>query len=99
MAAKSADTETGFDKSVDRIRDNVKEFAQSVGEGAAEGVGRLADSGADGVKAVAGQVPKVSHWVDDKFDAARERVRTEPMKMMAIAAGAGALFGMLFLRR
>ncbi len=99
MAAKSADIETGFDKSVDRIRDTVKTFAQSVGDSAAEGVGHLADQGADGVKTVAGQVPKVSHWIDDQVDAARDRVRAEPIKMMAIAAGVGALLGAVFLRR
>lgn len=101
MASKSADadTETGFDKSVDRIRDNVKAFAQSAGESAAEGVSALADQGADGVKAVAGQVPKLSHWMDDQLDAARDRVRAEPIKMIAIAAGVGALFGTIFLRR
>lgn len=97
--SKAADNETGFDKSVDRIRDNVKSFASSVGETAVDGVSNLADQGADGVKAVAGQVPKVSHWIDEKFDAARERVRAEPMKMMAMAAGVGALIGMVFLRR
>ena len=70
-ASKGADTQSGFDKSVDRIRDNVKTFAQSVGETAAEGVGTLADQGADGVKAVAGQVPRVSHWIDEQVDSAR----------------------------
>lgn len=98
-ASKSAEPETGFDKSVDRIRDNVKTFAQTVGETAAEGVSSLADQGADGVKAVAGQVPKVSHWIDEKFDEARDRVRAEPLKMMAIAVGVGALIGTIFLRR
>jgi len=98
-ASKGADTQTGFDKSVDRIRDNVKTFAQSVGETAADGVGTLADQGADGVKAVAGQVPRMSHWIDEQFDSARERVRAEPLKMMAIAAGVGALLGTILLRR
>ncbi len=99
MATKSTDGETSFDKSVDRIRDNVKTFAHSAGESAADGVSHLADRSADGVKAIAGQAPKVSSWVDEQFDAARERVRAEPVKMMAIAAGVGALIGAIFLRR
>lgn len=99
MAAKSADTSTGFDKSVDRIRDNVKSFAHSVSDSAADGVDTLADQGADGIKSVAGRVPDVTNWLDAQFDMARDRVRAEPIKMMAIAAGVGALVGALFLRR
>lgn len=99
MAAKSADTGTGFDKSVDRIRDNVKSFAHSVSDSAADGVDSLADQGADGIKSVAGRVPDVTSWIDEKIDMARERVREEPVKMMAIAAGVGALIGAVFLRR
>ncbi|MFT3809694.1 MAG: DUF883 C-terminal domain-containing protein [Micropepsaceae bacterium] len=99
MAAKSAENGTGFDKSVDRIRDNVKSFAHSVSDSAADGVDTLADQGADGIKGLAGRVPDVSGWLDEKIDMARERVRDEPIKMMAIAAGVGALIGAVLLRR
>lgn len=94
-AAKSTEPESGFDRTVDRVRDSVKSF----GESAADGVADLADQSAKGVKSVAHAVPNVSHWIDDKADAARDRVRAEPLKMMAIAVGAGALLGALFLRR
>jgi len=67
-------------------------------------VGRdLADSGADGIKSVAhsvaGAVPNVSGWVDEQLDNARDRIRAEPVKMVAIAAGVGALIGAILLRR
>lgn len=91
--------ETGFAKGVDRMRDNVKSFTASASESAAEGVNSLVDHGADGVKAVAGKVPQVSHWADEQIDLARDRVRAEPIKMMAIAAGVGAVLGAIFLRR
>ncbi len=91
--------DTGFAKSVDRVRDNVKNFTASATETAAEGVSNLVDHGADGVKAVAGKVPQMSHWADEQLDLARSRVRAEPVKMMAIAAGVGALLGAIFLRR
>lgn len=91
--------ETGFDKTVDRVRDNVKNFASSSAETAADGVSTLADQGADGVKAVAHKVPQVTNWADSQIDQARDRVRAEPIKMIAIAAGVGALLGALFLRR
>ncbi|MCC6919323.1 MAG: hypothetical protein IT548_08965 [Alphaproteobacteria bacterium] len=91
--------DTGFAKTVDRVRDNVKTFANSATENAAEGVNHLVDQGADGVKAVAGKVPQVSYWADEQIELARDRVRAEPIKMMAIAAGVGALLGAIFLRR
>ena len=101
--SKTAETATGFDKTVDRVRDNVKAFAASAGETAADGVSDLADQGADGIKSVAhtvaGSVPNVSGWLDEHIDAARDRVRAEPIKMIAIAAGVGALLGTIFLRR
>jgi ElaB/YqjD/DUF883 family membrane-anchored ribosome-binding protein len=91
--------ETGFAKTVDRVRDSVKNFTASATETAADGVSNLVDQGADGVKAMAGKVPQVSHWADEQIDLARDRVRAEPIKMMAIAAGVGALLGAIFLRR
>lgn len=91
--------DTGFAKGVDRVRDNVKNFTASASESAAEGVNSLVDQGADGVKAVAGKVPQVSHWADEQIETARDRVRAEPIKMMAMAAGVGALLGAIFLRR
>lgn len=101
--AKSAHADpidkTSFGKAVDKVRNNVKSFTASAGETAVEGVGHLVDQGADGVKAVAGKVPEVSHWADSQLDSARDRVRAEPIKMMAIAAGVGAVLGALFLRR
>lgn len=100
-ASKSA--ETGFDKTVDRARDNVKAFAASAGETVGDGVADLADRGADGIKSVAhtvsGAVPNVSGWLDEQLDTMRERIRAEPVKMAAIAAGVGALIGAVFLRR
>lgn len=92
-------SETGFDKTINRVRDNVKNFAASSAESGAGGVGSLADQAADGVKAVAHSVPQVQHWADEQIEQARERVREEPIKMMAIAVGVGALLGVLFLRR
>ena len=101
-AAKSrsddAPAETGFSRSVDRMRENVKDFASTASETAADGIARLVDQGADGVKAMAQSVPDASHWADDQLASARDRVRAEPIKMMAIAAGVGALVGALFLR-
>jgi ElaB/YqjD/DUF883 family membrane-anchored ribosome-binding protein len=91
--------ETGFGRGVDRVRENVKSFTTSATETAAEGVNTLVDEGADRLKAVAGHVPQVSHWADEQIDLARDRVRAEPIKMMAIAAGVGALLGAIFLRR
>lgn len=100
MASKSSRAdETGFDRTVDRLRDNVKSLASSSAESAADGVSTLADQGASGVKAVAHKVPQVQHWADSQIDHARDRVRAEPIKMMAIAAGVGAVLGLLLLRR
>ena len=101
MAASkpSRTDETGFDRAVDRVRDNVKTFASSSAETAADGVSSLADQGADGVKAVAHKVPQVQNWADSQIDQARDRIRAEPIKMMAIAAGVGAVLGLIFLRR
>jgi ElaB/YqjD/DUF883 family membrane-anchored ribosome-binding protein len=45
------------------------------------------------------QVPQVQNWADSQIDQARDRIRAEPIKMMAIAAGVGAVLGLLFLRR
>jgi ElaB/YqjD/DUF883 family membrane-anchored ribosome-binding protein len=102
-ASKSADTSTGFDKTIDRVRDNVKAFASTAGETVSDGVADLADGGADGIKSVAhsvaGAVPNVSGWLDEQVDMVRERIRAEPVKMAAIAAGVGALIGAMFLRR
>ena len=98
-ASESDFDETGFAKSVDRVRDNVKNFTSSATESAAEGVNHLVDQGADGMKAVAGRVPDVTHWADEQLELTRDRVRAEPIKMMAIAAGVGALLGAIFLRR
>lgn len=92
-------SEGDFSEKVDRLRDNVKNFTASTSESAADSVNRLVDQGADKVKVLADAVPDVSVWADDQLDAYRDRVRAEPLKMMAIAAGVGALFGMFFLRR
>lgn len=101
-AAKSrqddTSAESGFARSVDRVRDNVKDFATSASESAADGVSSLVDQGADRIKSMAENIPNATHWADDQLGAARDRVRAEPLKMMAIAAGVGALFGALFLR-
>ncbi|BCW90808.1 hypothetical protein sos41_39830 [Alphaproteobacteria bacterium SO-S41] len=97
--SKARDTETGFEKAIDRVRDNVKGFAASAGETAAGGVGSVVDYGADGLKSVAHKVPQVEDWADSQIEQARDAVREQPLKMMAIAAGVGALFGLFFLRR
>lgn len=99
MAASKAAQGTGFDKAVDRVRDNVKDFVSNAGETAAETIGAAADYGADGVKAAARTVPQATAWADGHVDQAREAIREKPIKMMAIAAGVGALVGMFFLRR
>ena len=97
--SKTTDEETGVERAVERARDNVKTFAHSAAGAAADGVDHLVDRGADGIKAVAGVAPQVGEWADDKLEAARDRVRAEPIKMMAIAAGVGAVLGAIFLRR
>ena len=97
--AKQTGESSDLAQKIDRVRDNVKQFTSSASETAVDGVNSLVDQGADGVKAVANSVPQVSHWADEQLDAMRDRVRAEPMKMMAIAAGVGAIFGVLFLRR
>lgn len=99
MATSKAQQGTGFEKAIDRARDNVKEFVSHAGESAAEGIGSLADFGADGVKAAARTVPQATEWADGRIDQAREAIREKPIKMMAIAAGVGALLGVMFLRR
>jgi ElaB/YqjD/DUF883 family membrane-anchored ribosome-binding protein len=97
---KSQDAgETGFARAVDRVRDTVKDYVAGASETAAGGVSTLADQGADGVKAVAARVPQFSHWADEQMDAARDRVRAEPIKMVAVAAAVGAIFGAIFLSR
>ncbi len=99
MAASKAAQGTGFEKAVDRVRDNVKEFVSSAGESAVGTIGAAADYSADGVKAAARTVPQTTAWADDHVERAREAIREKPIKMMAIAAGVGALAGMIFLRR
>ncbi len=101
MAASKATRadESGIDKSIDRVADNVKNFVSSQAENAADGVNTLADRAASGVKSVAHVVPQAQDWAGSQLDQARERVRAEPIKMMAIAAGVGAVLGALFLRR
>lgn len=98
-ANSTRDDETGFARTVDRVRDTVKDYANAASETAADGVSTLADQGADSVKAVAARVPEVSHWADEQIDSTRDRIRAEPIKMMAIAAAVGALFGAIFLSR
>ena len=97
--SKARETETGFEKAIDRVRDNVKEFASSASESAAGGLASVVDYGADGIKSVAHKVPQATDWADSQVEQAREAVREQPIKMMAIAAGVGALFGLFFLRR
>jgi ElaB/YqjD/DUF883 family membrane-anchored ribosome-binding protein len=96
--AKTADKETGFEKAVDRVRDNVKDFAASAGETAADTVGSAADFSADSIKSVARTVPQAQEWVGDGLDRARDAIREKPIKTMAIAAGIGAVLGLIFLR-
>lgn len=91
--------DTGFGRAVDRVRDSVKTLAASATGNASDGVASLVDQGADGVKAVAGKVPEVSYWIDERIEGTRDRVRSEPIKMLAIAAGVGAVLGALLLRR
>ena len=98
-ASKARDTETGFEKAIDRVRDNVKEFTSSASESVAGGLGSVVDHGADGLKSVAHKVPEVEAWASNQIEQARDAVREQPLKMMAIAAGVGALFGLFFLRR
>jgi ElaB/YqjD/DUF883 family membrane-anchored ribosome-binding protein len=42
---------------------------------------------------------QAEEWATDNIDSLRESVREEPIKALAIAAGIGAVFGLLFLRR
>ena len=96
--SKTADKETGFEKAIDRVRDNVKDFASSAGETAAETLGSAADFSADRLKSAARAVPQAQEWVGDGLDRARETIREKPIKTMAIAAGVGAVLGLIFFR-
>ena len=42
---------------------------------------------------------EVEDWTNDNLESARESVRTQPLAAIALAVGAGALLGALFLRR
>ncbi|HEY1630243.1 MAG TPA: hypothetical protein VGF56_02960 [Rhizomicrobium sp.] len=42
---------------------------------------------------------QAEEWATDNIDSLRDTVREQPIVSVAVAAGIGALFGLLFLRR
>ncbi|HTQ13795.1 MAG TPA: hypothetical protein VMH86_07960 [Rhizomicrobium sp.] len=76
-----------------------KEAGDRLSEALKTAEGRANAAYAQARRTASEAVDQAEVWATDNLAALREAVREEPVKAVAIAAGIGALFGVLFLRR
>jgi ElaB/YqjD/DUF883 family membrane-anchored ribosome-binding protein len=115
MPAKKANTKKKtVEARLGVLRSDLEALQTEVKNGAGE-VGEVAEARAGAVVQSAGELAErafllaeetatdwagdVEDWTNDNLESARESVRTQPLAAVALAVGAGALLGAIFLRR
>jgi ElaB/YqjD/DUF883 family membrane-anchored ribosome-binding protein len=107
-ATKNIDTRLGALRSeLDALQGDMKGLAGDVGDAADDRV-HLAVRRAENVaeralrlaeESAAHVADDVEAWTNDNLDSVRGSVRAQPLAAVALAMGAGALLGALFMRR
>jgi ElaB/YqjD/DUF883 family membrane-anchored ribosome-binding protein len=88
LAALRADLEA--------LQEDMKGLAGGVGDAASDRVSEMLKTTEDMADQITAQV---EDWATDNVDTLRETVREQPILAVALAVGAGALIGAIFLRR
>jgi ElaB/YqjD/DUF883 family membrane-anchored ribosome-binding protein len=113
-AAKTAQTTDDVETQLDALLSDLKDLqadAKKLAQGASKEAGdrltealKQAEVRATAAMATARDkaeeaIDQAEEWATDNMATLRDAVRDEPIKAVAIAAGIGALFGLLFFRR
>lgn len=90
---------SAIDHATESAADDAKSFVGRASDAMSSGFNDAADYVVSGVKTMTDRSDDAASWAGDQLEMIRTRVEEEPIKALAIAAGIGAVLGLLFLRR